>query len=58
MMGFMFALIIGVISGVYSTVFVASAIVYDTQGKHAKSFVVKSKGATKSDNEAATATEA
>lgn len=28
--GFMFALVVGVISGVYSTVFVATALVYDT----------------------------
>ena len=28
--GFMFALVVGVIGGVYSTVFVATALVYDT----------------------------
>jgi SecD/SecF fusion protein len=32
--GFAFALLIGLFSGVYSTVFIATALVYDTRSKH------------------------
>lgn len=33
--GFMFALIIGVLAGTYSTIFIASPITYDTMNRHA-----------------------
>lgn len=35
-MGFAFALLLGLISGTYSTVFIATALVYDTQAKELK----------------------
>jgi SecD/SecF fusion protein len=39
--GFAFALLIGLISGVYSTVFIATALVYDSRGKKERTLQAK-----------------
>ena len=40
-MGFAFALLLGLISGTYSTVFIATALVFDTQPKAMRESVTK-----------------
>jgi preprotein translocase subunit SecF len=40
-MGFAFAMFVGLVSGIYSTVFIATALVYDTQPKAVKGYVTQ-----------------
>jgi SecD/SecF fusion protein len=38
--GFAFALLIGLFSGVYSTIFIATALVYDTRSKKERKKII------------------